>query len=199
MAGVFATPRTRTDRGPDRCEMITQVNVAILEASQGQNKILADQIELKICAQGMTCVRWDLVALDLPLFSIAAERAGRPESSLKALAKSLSFAHGLVVVSPEYNGGVPPSLVNTIAWLSRYDLKGGWRTCFQNKPTLMASASGGAATRLLGSLRIQLSYLGAHVVSREISTQISKDLTHDIHMAVDQLGQLCGVLRGSLR
>lgn len=166
-------------------------NLVILEASQGQNRALAKQIVTAAEDLAMTCARWDLVALDLPLFSMVAEQKSLVSSKLNELVKQMRHSDGLVVVSPEYNGGPPPSLVNVIAWVSRLQPQGGWRACFEYKPTLIASASGGAGIRLLCSLRTQLSYLGAQVLAREISLHGAGQIEQDIHAAMVEMKRLC--------
>lgn len=166
-------------------------NLVILEASQGQNRLLATQIATAAGELAMQCARWDLVALDLPLFSVAAEQKSMNSFKLNELAAQMRQGDGLVVVSPEYNGGLPPSLVNVIAWVSRLQLQGGWRACFEHKPTLIASASGGTGIRLLCSLRTQLSYLGAQVLAREISLTGADQLEQDIRAAMVEMDRLC--------
>ena len=179
------------------------MNIVFLEASQGQNKTLAGQIETAAVELDMQCIRSDLVDLNLPLFSIAEEAYIVRIRPIEKLGKAMKAADGLVVVSPEYNGGVPPSLVNAIAWLSRMDLNfegvKDWRACFVNKPTLIATASGGSGIRLLTALRIQLSYLGSHVLARDISLVRSSDIETDIKVAVNELHRLClGLSRNSV-
>ena len=163
------------------------MQLAILFASQGNNQLLAHKIKKVATDTGFEATLIDLVALDLPLFSQAfLDQSGIPKATYPA-GKELQSAHGLVVVSPEYNGGPPPSLVNTIAWISRLDFEGGWRACFQHKPTMLASASGGPGTRMLCGLRIQLSYLGAHVIGREVSLALTPEPDPDIHKCLEEL------------
>ena len=168
------------------------MNMVFLEASQGQNKALASQIATAAEELNMQCTRWDLLSLNLPVFSIAEEAHIAHYPQLNELGGAMKSADGLVVVSPEYNGGLPPSLVNVIAWVSRLNLDGGgdWRACFANKPTLIASASGGSGLRLLSALRTQLCYLGSQVLARDVSLVRSKDIDADIKLAVSELHQL---------
>lgn len=163
------------------------MQLAILFASQGNNKLLAQKINKVAADIGFKTTLLDLVALELPLFSQALlDQSGIPKT-LYPVGKNLQSAQGLAVVSPEYNGGPPPSLVNAIAWVSRLDFEGGWRACFQNKPTMLASASGGPGTRMLCGLRIQLSYLGAHVIGREVSLALTPKPDPDIHKCLEEL------------
>ncbi|MCP6606418.1 NAD(P)H-dependent oxidoreductase, partial [Klebsiella pneumoniae] len=54
----------------------------------------------------------------LPIFNEDLEAEGTPEAAGRLA--ELWRGHDIVfIASPEYNGGVSPLLVNTIAWLSR--------------------------------------------------------------------------------
>ena len=93
-------------------------------------------------------------ALRLPLYDADLPV---PEAVL-ALRDTLRDAQGLVLVSPEYNAGVPPHLKNAVDWLSTLTpnpLKG--------LPVLLASASPGAfgGSRGLLAWRATLANLGA--------------------------------------
>lgn len=76
---------------------------------------------------------------EVPLYDgdLEAEK-GLPEP-VKTLQHQLSEADGLLLVTPEYNSGVPGVLKNTIDWMSR----GGGMGLFQGKPVALASASPG--------------------------------------------------------
>ena len=80
----------------------------------------------------------------------------------------------MVVVAPEYNGGVPPVLISFIAWLSVGEKD--CRACFNEKPGLMATHSGSGGAHLFAALRIQLSYIGMNVLGRTIHTHYQKEL-----------------------
>jgi len=68
--------------------------------------------------QGASVTRVDLSAFDLPLYSAAREANDFPPDALKL--KALFAAQdGLLFVSPEYNGSLPPLLKNAIDWASR--------------------------------------------------------------------------------
>jgi chromate reductase len=55
---------------------------------------------------------------DIPLYNGDVEAAGVPPSVVH-LRDSIRMADGLLIVTPEYNYGVPGVLKNTIDWLSR--------------------------------------------------------------------------------
>ena len=57
-----------------------------------------------------------------------------------------------VICAPEYNGSIPPSFTNAIAWLSV--MGDDFRVLFNGRPIAMATFSGGGGMELLLSLRI---------------------------------------------
>jgi chromate reductase len=75
-----------------------------------------------------------------------------------ALRSGLDGLQGLVIVSPEYNAGIPPHLKNAVDWLSTTD-----PNPLRGLPVLLAAASPGAfgGSRALLSWRATLANLGA--------------------------------------
>ena len=112
-------------------------------------------------------------ALRLPLFD--ADLAQPAE--VTALLGSLQGIQGLVIVSPEYNAGIPAHLKNAMDWLSTLPgnpLKG--------LPVLLAAASPGAfgGSRGLLSWRPVLANLGALALPGAITVPLA-----DRNLAVD--------------
>jgi NAD(P)H-dependent FMN reductase len=94
----------------------------------------------------------------------------KPEPELMAeLSGSFTRATGFFFAAPEYNGSIPPTLSNAIAWLSTETQD--FRAVFNHKPAVIATHSGGGGQKLLTSLRIQLSHLGVNVLGRELSSK----------------------------
>ena len=90
------------------------------------------------------------------------------------LIDAFSDATGFFISAPEYNGLIPPSLVNAITWLS---IEGDdFRAMFNNKPAIIATHSGGPGQKALFALRMQLSHLGANVLGRELSAKEGKEV-----------------------
>lgn len=113
----------------------------------------------------------DLTTVDLPLFTPRMQQQGSPEA-VAALEQQLMTAPRWVICAPEYNGSIPPSLSNAIAWLS---VQGNdFRALFNGRPIAMATFSGGGGMELLVSLRIQLTHLGAQVVGRQLLSNHAK-------------------------
>ena len=94
-----------------------------------------------------------------------------------------------MICAPEYNGSIPPSLTNAIAWLSVTD--DDFRSLFNGRPIAMATFSGGGGMELLVSLRIQLTHLGAQVVGRQLLSNHAKPAEDDsINDLVQRLLQM---------
>lgn len=98
---------------------MTRIAVIVGSTREGSfNRALGDLAAAGIESQGAEVTRVDLAALDLPLYSAALEANAFPPDALKL--KSLFAAQdGLLFVSPEYNGSLPPLLKNAIDWASR--------------------------------------------------------------------------------
>ena len=87
-----------------------------------------------------------LVIDDVPLYNADIESEGMPESVLRLRAQ-IRAADGLVIATPEYNGGVPGVLKNAIDWLSRP--VEGESSVFNGKPlAVMGATPGGFGTAL---------------------------------------------------
>ena len=105
-------------------------------------------------------------ALRLPLYD-----ADLPvPAGVTALQGLVHGARGLVIVSPEYNAGIPPHLKNAVDWLSTLSgnpLKG--------LPVLLAAASPGAfgGARSLLSWRPVLANLGALALPGAITVPLA--------------------------
>lgn len=150
--------------------------IAILVSSLVTNQQLAEQIKIEIASHNIACQIYNLVDLNLPIYSTRSEQNGIPSSAME-LAKQLKNAKGMVFVAPEYNGTVPPVFNNSIAWISRTDKD--WRACFNEKPALIASSSGGGGQHVLMSMRSQLSFIGMNVIGRTILQTSNKPANPD--------------------
>jgi NAD(P)H-dependent FMN reductase len=150
--------------------------VIILTASDGKNLELANNLKQIATDQSISGEVINLVELDLPMYTSKAI-LGDKEEHLRKLSSEVESADGLVVVSPEYNGGVPPILSNAIAWLSVSDKD--WRKAFNGKKTILATHSGSGGLHVLMALRQQFAYIGANVIGRQIVTNYQKELNVD--------------------
>lgn len=96
-------------------------------------------------------------ALRLPLYD---EDLPAPPGGVLDLQAALAEAQGLVIVSPEYNAGVPAHLKNAVDWVSTLDA-----SPWSGLPVLLCSASPGAfgGARAMLSWRATLANMGAFV------------------------------------
>lgn len=88
---------------------------------------------------------------DIPLYDGDREAAEGIPAAVSALTERLAAADGLLLVSPEYNGGVPGVLKNALDWMSR----GPGLAVLRGKPVAVIGASPGA----FGATHAQLHWL----------------------------------------
>jgi chromate reductase len=77
----------------------------------------------------------------IPLYDGDAEQQGGLPQAVRALRERVLAADGLLLVSPEYNNGVPGVFKNAIDWLSRKP--GGEPDVFRDRPAAVIGASPG--------------------------------------------------------
>jgi chromate reductase len=82
------------------------------------NRMLQAHVGRKLEAAGVTVNAIDLSDFEMPIFNEDLEPDNVPEAAGRLA--ELWRTHGIVfIATPEYNGGLPPLLVNVLAWLSR--------------------------------------------------------------------------------
>jgi chromate reductase, NAD(P)H dehydrogenase (quinone) len=145
----------------------------ICAASSGHNLVLAQKLQELSREQDIETAVLDLTEIHLPLFTPAEEKNGRPPA-LDPVERQFAAASGFLFCAPEYNGSIPPTLTNAIAWLSTQS--DDFRALFNGKPVALATRSGGAGQKVLIAMRLQFSHLGCNVLGRELSTSSSKPL-----------------------
>jgi len=84
---------------------------------------------------------------DIPLYNGDIEAADGIPASVERVAGMIREADALLIVTPEYNAGIPGVLKNAMDWISR--VKPG---VYDNKPTAMMGTSPG----MLGTVRAQM-------------------------------------------
>ncbi len=99
---------------------------------------------------------------DIPLYNGDVEAEGIP-ASVEAFAADILGADALLIVTPEYNAGIPGVLKNALDWASRVR-----PNVFDGKPTAMMGTSPGklGTVRAQMQLRNQMANLNAQVVSQ---------------------------------
>ncbi len=82
------------------------------------NRVLQLHVGRKLLEAGVELSELDLADFPMPIFNEDLEPDNVPEAAGRLA--ELFRSHDIVfIATPEYNGGVPPLVVNTITWLSR--------------------------------------------------------------------------------
>ena len=82
------------------------------------NEILRRHMSMKLREAGVEVTDLSLADFEMPLFNQDLEPDQTPQSAVR-LAEIFRTHDIVFLATPEYNGGVPPLVVNTISWLSR--------------------------------------------------------------------------------
>ncbi|MHA4896325.1 NADPH-dependent FMN reductase [Pedobacter sp. PWIIR3] len=123
----------------------------------------------------------DLAAYDFPLFEERLQFMPDPSAAILDFQKRISSADGIIVVTPEYNGGYPASLKNVIDLLYK-----DW----QKKPIALATVSAGpfGGTQVMTSLVFSLWKIGAWVVPAMFPVPVVQNNYDEHGNAVDKEG-----------
>lgn len=99
----------------------------------------------------------DLSSFNFPVFDERLQYMPDPEENVLDFQNRINQADGIVLVTPEYNGGYPSSLKNVIDLLYKE---------WQRKPIALATVSAGpfGGTQVMTSLLFSLWKIGAWVV-----------------------------------
>lgn len=139
--------------------------ILILASGQDKNVPLAKSL-IEIGKEfGAVVTFAELEKLKLPLYTPQEEKnLGRfDRKRVKKLQKMFMENDGLVFCAPEYNGGIPPVLLNAIAWASKV-VPGVWNKAFSGKGLIVCGESGGKGTRVKKIMKDQFSFAGMDVV-----------------------------------
>ena len=82
------------------------------------NEVLRRHVSQKLREAGVEVTDLDLAQFEMPLFHQDLEPDHKPEAARRLADAFLS--HDIVlIISPEYNGGVTPLIANMVSWVSR--------------------------------------------------------------------------------
>ena len=142
--------------------------ITIISATSGQNYILSKSIKSLLKDKNLHVELEDLEKYDIPLFTASnySDIKLNVGKKILSLVNKLVDCDGIIICAPEYNGCVPPIVVNMISWISVSTPN--WRDGFINKISLIASNSGGAAIKYNIAMKNQLEHLGSVVYPRFI-------------------------------
>ena len=74
---------------------------------------------MKLREAGVAVTDLDLHDFQMPIFDQDIEDAGKTPEAAVRLAELFRTNDIVLIISPEYNGGITPVIANTIAWISR--------------------------------------------------------------------------------
>lgn len=155
--------------------------ILICAASNGSNLALARRLASFCEESGLEHEVLDVVALDWPLYTREREPLGAP-LDFEEVAGRFRLARAFVLCAPEYNGSIPPTLTNLVAWLSVAD--DDFRSLFNAKPSLIASHSGGGGAKVMFAMRTMMAHLGSDVLGRELLVNKTRPLNEDAARAL---------------
>ena len=102
------------------------------------------------------------------------------------LKKQMGDADSWMIIAPEYNGSMPPTLNNVVAWLSTE-----WqdfRALFNRRMVGLATHSGGGGAHVIMAMRQMFSFLGCIVIGRNCIANKNKEANPET--IEDMIGQL---------
>ncbi|HVH40326.1 MAG TPA: NAD(P)H-dependent oxidoreductase [Gemmatimonadaceae bacterium] len=120
---------------------------------------------------------------DLPMYNDDLWQS--PPAPVLRLKADIEAADAVLIVTPEYNRGTTPLIVNAVAWGSRPKGKNSWA----GKPaSLIGTSGGGIGTAVAQSeLRSQLVILGTVLMGQpEVYFQTKPGLIDDNHEVTDE-------------
>ena len=142
------------------------------------NTRLAGTITKALAEKGAQANHITLADYQLPIYNgDLEEEKGVPENA-KKLGTLIARHDGVVLVSPEYNGSIPPLLKNTLDWLSR-DL--GDTKPYQAVTYALAACSPGklGGIRVVNHIRDTLVSVGADIITPQLCVGPAGDAFND--------------------
>lgn len=83
------------------------------------NEHLRRHMSAKLREAGVIVTDLDLRQFEMPIFNQDIEDAGETPEAAKRLAELFRSHDIVLIISPEYNGGVTPLIANLVSWVSR--------------------------------------------------------------------------------
>ena len=163
-------------------------DIVIIVASSGMNLELAKKFVEQAKSQSLQTELIELEKMDWPMYSSSKEQDGKMPKEIDQIIAQLKQADNWLIVSPEYNGSIPPSLTNMVAWISRHDEN--FREYFTGKTVALATHSGGTGQNVIAAMKAQFTYLGSNVIDSELTASYSRSAQQeDIDSIIEALKQ----------
>ena len=155
--------------------------ILLISATSKTNYDLSKELK-KLLVNDFSGIDVKIISLEdyeLPLYTAKNSTLNDKKSlnNIRTITDYLVESDGVIFAGPEYNGSIPPILVNTITWISTTTEY--WRDAFLNKIGLVVTSSGGGGNKFLLTLKIQLEHLGMVVMPRNITINNSSPLKKD--------------------
>jgi NAD(P)H-dependent FMN reductase len=83
------------------------------------NEALRRHISAKLREAGVEVTDLDLAEFEMPLFNENLEDEGRSPEAARRLAEMFRSFDIVLIITPEYNGGITPLVANLVSWVSR--------------------------------------------------------------------------------
>ena len=119
------------------------------QRSDSFNASAVSLIELALKSLGAESERAEWAHLELPLYSQVIELEQGLPKAVSDLRSRIKAADGLIIGCPEYNGFMPPLLLNALTWATRNPQGHSDLSPFRLKPCLICASSPGS----LGGIR----------------------------------------------
>ncbi|MEH7116661.1 NADPH-dependent FMN reductase [Neobacillus vireti] len=145
------------------------------------NRIIAQSLtEMSDAAQ----FRW-IEIKDLPLFNEDLEIGGDPDK-VRSFKSAIQDVDGIMIVSPEYNSGIPGGLKNALDWASRPAKS----SVLSRKPVGLIGATPGGLGTAFAQMQIRqiLEAMQAHVLpfQKVLISQVHEKIDSDQKVLTDE-------------
>ena len=165
---------------------MSMAKILMITATSDNNLALAEKFADAAREMGHEADIVNLAELDFPMFTVARSKELDVVPGMTELKAAMSSADSWMVIAPEYNGSMPPTLNNTVAWLSTQ-----WkdfRALFNQRKVGLATHSGGGGEHVTMAMRQMFSYLGCNVLGRKLVSNKNKEANPET--IEDMLNQL---------
>lgn len=165
---------------------MSMAKILMITATSDNNLALAENFAATALEMGHEADIVNLAELDFPMFTVARSKELDVVPGMAELKAAMSSADSWMIVAPEYNGSMPPTLNNTVAWLSTE-----WqdfRALFNRRKVGLATHSGGGGEHVIMAMRQMFSYLGCNVIGRKLVSNKNKEANPET--IEDMLNQL---------
>ena len=147
------------------------------------NARLAAAAAYELALAGAEVTRISLADFPQPIYDGDLQgKSGVPKNAIN-LKRMMSVHHGVLIVTPEYNGSVPPLVKNTIDWVTRVqDAHESRGQVFRERAFAIAAASENrlGGTRSLAALRLILSACHAMVIPNQLALSFANEAYDDM-------------------